>query len=40
MNASLGFLTILVSVAVFVTAISPFILIILLIRDWKGKRLW
>ncbi len=40
MTASLGFLSLLVSVAVFVTAVSPLILIILLIRDWKGKRLW
>jgi len=40
MTASLGFLSILVSVAVFVTAVSSIVLIVLLIRDWKGKSLW
>lgn len=29
-----------VSVAVFVTAISPVVLIALLVRDWKRKQLW
>lgn len=40
MTASLTFLSTLVGTAVFVTALSPIILIILLIRDWKGKQLW
>lgn len=40
MTASAEFLTMLVSVALLVAAVSPFVLIILLIRDWKGKRLW
>ncbi len=40
MMASLGFLSALVGLAVFVTALSPVVLIILLIRDWKGKKLW
>lgn len=40
MTASLSFLSLLVGTAVFVTALSPLILIILLIRDWKGNKLW
>ena len=40
MTASLTFLSTLVGTAVFVTALSPIILIILLIRDWRGNKLW
>jgi len=40
MTASLGFLSTLVGIAVLITAISPLILIIIFIRDWKGKKLW
>ena len=40
MTASLSFLTFLVGAAVFVTALSPVLLIILLIQDWKGNKLW
>jgi hypothetical protein len=40
MTASAGFLSGLVTCAVIVTALSPVLLIILLIRDWKGKKLW
>lgn len=40
MTASLGLLSVLVGTAVLVTAVSPVVLIILLIRDWKGKKLW
>lgn len=40
MMASLNFLSLLVGTAVVITAISPVILLILLIRDWKGNKLW
>jgi len=40
MTASLGLLSTLVGIAVLITAISPVVLIVLLIRDWKGKKLW
>ncbi|MDH5179877.1 MAG: hypothetical protein OEZ39_07980 [Gammaproteobacteria bacterium] len=40
MTVSETFLRYLVSIAVFVTALSPVVLILLLIRDWKGKKLW
>ncbi|MDH5445999.1 MAG: hypothetical protein OEY52_10600 [Gammaproteobacteria bacterium] len=40
MTASLSFLSILVGTAVFIIAVSPVILIILLIKDWKGNQLW
>ena len=40
MTASLNFLSLLVGTAVLVTALSPLILIILLIKDWKGNKLW
>jgi hypothetical protein len=34
------FLSTIVSVALFVTAVSPVVLIVLLVRDWVRKRLW
>lgn len=40
MQASLLFLSTLIGIAVVVTAVSPIVLLILLIRDWKGKKLW
>lgn len=40
MMASASFLSTLVSIAVLVTAISPFVLILLLIKDWKNKQIW
>ena len=40
MIASLDFLTLLVSMALVVAAISPAVLILLFILDWKGKKLW
>ena len=40
MMASQSFLTILVSIAILVTAISPVLLIILIVKDWKQKRIW
>jgi hypothetical protein len=38
--ASQTFLSILVSIAVVITAISPLLLIALIIKDWKNKRIW
>lgn len=40
MTASPAFLSTLVGLAVFITALSPIVLITLLIRDWKGNKLW
>lgn len=40
MNASVNFLSLLVSIALCVTAVSPVVLMILLIKDWKGNKLW
>ena len=40
MMASQTFLTVLVSIAVLITALSPVLLIILYIKDWKQKRIW
>ena len=40
MSASVNFLSSLVSVALFVTVVSPIVLLILLVRDWKGRKLW
>ena len=40
MTASTSFLTVLVSVALFVTMLSPIALIIFLIRDWKRGEQW
>jgi len=38
--ASQTFLSILVSIAVVITAISPVLLIVLIIKDWKQKQIW
>lgn len=40
MTASVEFLTLIVSVAVAVSAVTPFILIYLWIKDWKKQQLW
>ena len=40
MIASELFLATIVGAAVLVTAISPIVLIALLVRDWKRKQLW
>jgi hypothetical protein len=40
MTASVGFLSILVSVALLATMVSPIVLIIFLIRDWKRGQQW
>ena len=40
MTASVQFLTILVSTALLITMVSPVILIIFLIRDWKRGEQW
>ena len=40
MNASVSFLTMLVSIALLVTMVSPIVLIIFLIRDWKRGEQW
>jgi len=38
--ASQTFLSILVSIAVVITAISPVLLVVLIIKDWKQKQIW
>jgi len=40
MYASEMFLQVLVTAAWIVTVIAPILFIVLLIRDWKGGRLW
>ena len=40
MTASAGFLSMLVSIALLITIVSPVVLIILLIRDWKRGEQW
>jgi hypothetical protein len=40
MTASIAFLTIVVSVAVSVTALAPILLLILWFMDWKKGQLW
>lgn len=40
MTASVGFLSILVSIALLATMISPIVLIIFLIRDWRRGQQW
>lgn len=40
MMASQGFLTILVTVALILTAVAPITLLILLVRDWTKGKLW
>lgn len=40
MMASMTFLGVLVTVALGVTCLSPFVLLWFLYRDWKGKSLW
>jgi len=40
MIASVGFLSAVVLIAVAITVISPFILIVLWLKDWKGNRIW
>lgn len=40
MIASSGFLSVLVTIALAVTIVSPIILIVLWIRDWKKGQLW
>ena len=40
MMASQTLLSILVGVAVLVTAVSPVILMVLIIKDWKQKQIW
>jgi hypothetical protein len=40
MTASLAFFSILVSVAFAITVVSPMVLIIFLIRDWKRGEQW
>ena len=38
--ASMTFLSILVSIALVITCLSPLLLLWFLFRDWKGKSLW
>ena len=40
MMISVNFLATLVSIALAVTLVSPFILLILWFRDWRKGRLW
>lgn len=40
MMASESFLSILVSIAVLITAVSPVVLLLLIIKDWKHKNIW
>ena len=40
MTASSEFLTILVSTALLITMVSPVVLIIFLVRDWKRGEQW
>ena len=40
MTAGVSFLSVVVTAAVAMTAVTPFILIYLWIRDWKKQQLW
>lgn len=40
MIASTGFLSVLVTVCLAVTAAAPVVLLIMLVRDWKKGNLW
>ncbi|WP_455219459.1 hypothetical protein [Kaarinaea lacus] len=40
MTASVSFLSMLVSTALLITMVSPIVLIIFLIRDWKRGEQW
>jgi hypothetical protein len=40
MYASQVFLQILVSGALIITIIAPVLFLVLLFRDWKGRKLW
>ncbi len=40
MMASQTFLAVLVTMAVLVTAISPLLLIVMIVKDWKQKKIW
>ena len=40
MIAGEGFLTVMVTIGLVVTAIAPLVLIVMLIRDWKKGQLW
>lgn len=40
MTVSVGFLTIMVSVALGVTVVAPIVLMLLWLRDWRKGRLW
>lgn len=40
MYASEFFLQVLVTIALVVTIIAPALFLVLLVRDWKGGKLW
>lgn len=40
MTASVGFLTVLVTIATVVATLAPIVLIVLWIADMRGGRLW
>ncbi len=40
MTVSVSFLTTMVTIALAVTLVSPFVLLILWLRDWRKGKLW
>jgi hypothetical protein len=40
MTASVGFLEVLVTISTVVTTIAPVVLIVLWVRDARGRQLW
>lgn len=40
MTASVSFLSVVVSIAVAVTIVSPIILLYLWVKDWKSDKIW
>lgn len=40
MIASVGFLTVLVTAALLLAAITPIVLLVLFVRDWRGGMQW
>ncbi|MGD8783848.1 MAG: hypothetical protein PVF28_05450 [Thioalkalispiraceae bacterium] len=40
MIASVGFLSVIVLIAVAMTVVTPIILLLLWVKDWKSKEIW
>ena len=40
MSATEGFLSVMVTVSLVITAVAPLVLLVMLIRDWKKGQLW